>query len=55
MKKSTKTPSDLDRATRALLGMGPVEHRRPKFTKPDLLRQFRMRLDRKGRGRVEEV
>ena len=46
----------LDKAARALLGMGSVPDKEPpKFTKADLKRKFRMRVDRKGKGRVEEV
>ena len=51
-----KTQDKLDRAVRALLGMGAVPKQEPpKFTKEDLKRRFRMRLDRKGRARIEEV
>ena len=38
-----------------LLDMGEVPHQRGKFTKADLLRKFRMRVDRKGKRRIEEV
>ena len=51
-----KTQDKLDKATRALLGMGPVPDKvPPKFTKADLKRKFRLRLNRKGKGRIEEV
>ena len=50
-----KTQKKLDKATRALLGMGPVPDKDPKFTKADLKRKFRLRINRKGKGRIEEV
>ncbi len=51
-----KTRKKLDKAMRALLGMGEVPlHEEPKFTKSDLRRKFRLRVNRKGDGRIEEV
>ena len=54
-KLDEKTQAELDRAVRALLGMGEVPHRREKYTKEDLKRKFRKRIDRKEKGRIEEV
>ena len=51
-----KTNKDkLDKATKALLGMGSATHTAPTFTQRDLDRRFRMRVDRKGKGKIEEV
>lgn len=51
-----KIQAKLGRATRALLGMGEVPpHEEPKFTKEDLKRKFRIWVNRKGKGRIEEV
>ena len=51
-----KNQKKLDRAMKALMSMGSVpEDIDPKFTQEDLDRKFRMRVDRKGRGRIEEV
>lgn len=51
-----KTQKKLDKAMRALLGMGEVPpHEEPTFTKADLKRKFRMRVDRRGKARMEEV
>ena len=45
----------LDRALHALLSMGPVRHKETRFTKKDLEKKFRMRTDRTGKGRLEEL
>ena len=46
----------MDRAVKAMLGLGAVPNEKePEFTKADLDRKFRMRVDRKGRGRIVEV
>ena len=46
----------LDRATKAMLNLGaPPKENNPHFTQKDLERRFRMRVDRKGKGNVEEV
>ena len=46
----------MDRAVKAMFGLGEVpDEKEPEFTKADLDRKFRMRVDRKGRGRMEEV
>ena len=50
-----KTQQRLDRALRALLTMGPVLHKETRFTQKDLDRKFRMRTNRKGTGRIEEL
>ena len=48
--------SKLDKAFKALLSMGPVKHEKiPKPTKADLNRRFRLRPDRRGKLRMEEV
>ena len=53
---TNKSHPDLDRATRALLGLGlALDKELPKFTKENLKRKFRLRINRKGKGRVEEV
>lgn len=53
---SEKNQKKLDRAMKALMSMGPVpDEIDPKFTREDLDRKFRMRVDRKDRGRIEEV
>ena len=53
--KRDKTQDKLDKATRALLGMGEVPHQRQKYTVADLKRKFIMRTNRKGKARIEEV
>ena len=46
----------LDRAVTAMLSLGTVPKKKePEFTKADLDRKFRMRVDRKGRGKMVEV
>ena len=55
MSLNDKKKKQIERATRALLGMGSAPHDEPAFTKKDLDRKFRMRVDRKGKGKVEEV
>lgn len=46
----------LDRMIRALLRLPAPPHSRPPTpTKADLERKFRIRLDRRGRPRFEEV
>lgn len=51
-----KEKREIDRATKAVLNMGSVPNEKdPKFSKTDLGRKFRIRVDRKGQGRVERV
>ena len=46
----------IDKAASALMKMGPVEHKRPgKPTKKDLVRKFKMNVDRKGKPSIKEV
>ncbi|MCY4610507.1 MAG: hypothetical protein OXC38_02190 [Gammaproteobacteria bacterium] len=53
--KRDRTQAKLDKATRALLGMGPAPDKDPKFTKADLKRKFRLRVDRKGKAGLRTV
>ncbi len=50
-----KAEEVLDKATKTLLGVGAVPHIKPKFTQKDVDRKFRTRVDRKGKGTIEEV
>ena len=46
----------MDRSVKAMLNLGSVpEEKEPEFTKADLDRKFRMRINRKGRGKMVEV
>ena len=52
-----KDQENLDNASRTLLKMGPVRHKRPpkKPTKKELERKFKMNVDQKGKPSIEEV
>lgn len=51
-----KQQREIDKATKALLGLGEVPHSdAPQHTKKHLDRRFKLNVDRKGRGKVEEV
>lgn len=51
-----KQMKQIERATKALLGMEPVPHGEPpKHTKKDLDLRFKMKVDRKGKGKVKEI
>ena len=46
----------MDRTVKAMLNLGSVpDEKIPEFTKADLNHKFRMRVDRKGRGKMVEV
>lgn len=51
-----KKQRQVDRAVKAMMNMGPVDADiDPSFTKEDLDRKFRMRVDRRGRAKMVEV
>ncbi|MCY3884387.1 MAG: hypothetical protein OXG24_05655 [Gammaproteobacteria bacterium] len=51
-----KKKKQMDRAVKAMLNLGSMpDEKEPEFTKADLDRKFRMRVDRKGRGTMVEV
>lgn len=53
--KQDKLQKKLDKATRALLDMGPVAVKEPKFAKADLNRKFRLHVNRKEKRRLEQL
>ncbi|MXW54930.1 MAG: hypothetical protein F4X44_10065 [Gammaproteobacteria bacterium] len=56
MEYGEKKQKKIDRAVKAMLHLGSVQDAKtPEFTKSDLDRKFGMRVDRKGRGSIEEV
>lgn len=53
--RDKKTQAKPDKAALALLGMGEVPHQQKKYTKADLKRKCKMRINPKGKANIEEV